>query len=44
MVRLENTTAELVIERPAGLHVMAVPVEIAFLLAAEEHRAAREAE
>ena len=44
MVRLENTTAELVIEGPAGLHVVAVVMEIAFLPAAEEHRAAREAE
>ena len=44
MLRLENTAAELVIEGLAGLHSVAVSTEIAFLLAAEEHRAACEAE
>ncbi len=44
MVRLVNTTAELVIEGPAALHGVAVSMKIAFLLAAEEHRAACEAE
>ena len=43
MARLENTTAELVVEGPAGLHVVAVPMEIAFLLAAKEHGTAGEA-
>jgi hypothetical protein len=44
MVGLVNTAAELVIEGPVGVHGMAVSTEIAFLLAAEEHRATCEAE
>jgi len=44
MTRLENTAAELVIEGLVGLHGVAVSAEIAFLLAAEEHRATCEAE
>jgi len=44
MVCLINTAAELVIKGLAGLHDVAVSTEIAFPLAAEEHRAACKAE
>lgn len=44
MVRLEDTAAELVVEGPVGVHGVAVSTEVAFLLAAEEHRATCEAE